>query len=301
MQRIALIGSAAGWGSPDSRSGAGAKVFADHVQKHPLPHSYWRAQVQVDDLFKGAMPKGRKATYPFVKTQCERLASEVQQALAAGEFPITVGGDHSMAMGTWSGVITERQAHQNFGLIWLDAHMDAHTPETAHEGKWGGNWHGMPLAHLMGQGDRALNQIGSAGAKINPQHLVLVGIRSFEPSEAKLLRRLGVRVIYMDEVKARGERAVMEEAYEIASAAKDGFGISIDLDGFNPEEAPAVSTREPEGLSAKRLLPIFKRLAADPQLRAVEIAEFNPSQDENNKTLQLLSQIVTSFAEGRNR
>src|SRR5690606_33062767 len=101
MQRMALIGSAAGWGSPDSRSGAGAKVFADYVQKHPLPYSYWRAQVQVDDFVKGDAPKGRKATYPLVKAQCARLAQAVQQTLAAGEFPITVGGDHSMAMGTW--------------------------------------------------------------------------------------------------------------------------------------------------------------------------------------------------------
>lgn len=298
--RIALIGSASGWGSPDSLSGEGATAFAAFIKKHPQHGMYWRAQVDVEDIRAGKPAKGRKATYPLVLAQCSRLAAEVQSSMAEGDFPVTVGGDHSMAMGTWAGVVTHENAHKNFGLIWLDAHMDAHTPDTAHEGKWGGNWHGMPLAHLMGEGDEGLRTIASKNAKIDPKHLVLVGIRSFEPGEAKLLRKLGVRVMYMDEVKARGERAVLEEAYRIAAAAEGGFGISIDLDGFTPADAPAVSTREPEGLVAKRVLPELKRMAADPRLKAVEIAEFNPSQDENDKTLSLLTTIVNAIAQGRN-
>src|SRR5438105_6127231 len=162
-----------------------------------------------------------------VSRLCSLLATAVADSLRGGRLPCVLGGDHSCAGGTWTGVA--RSLRGALGLVWVDAHMDSHTPGTSHSGRL----HGMPLAWLLGQDDDPL--YGLASGVLDPRHVCLIGVRSFEPEEDERLARLGVRVFMIDEVRGRGLDAVFEEALAIVSTGTAAFGISIDLDVVTPE------------------------------------------------------------------
>jgi len=225
----------------------------------------------------------------YTEESCHKLYRQVRETLKKGDFPVTIGGDHSMAMGTWSGVVDHYDLKRKFGLIWIDAHLDAHTPETSASHAM----HGMPAAHLLGYGSENFVNIGTEGAKISPNHLVYIGVRSYESEEHALIKGLGIRVYYMDEVRDRGFNVVMNEALEYVKKYTDAFGLTIDLDAFDPERAPGVGTPEADGLCRQEFFPVIKKLGLDKQLKAVEIAEFNPDRDENDRTKRLILQLIT--------
>jgi arginase len=208
------------------------------------------------------------------------LSLEVLASLRDHHFPVVIGGDHSCAVGTWRGVAAAYEGP--VGLVWLDAHMDAHTRATSPSG----NLHGMPLAHLLGEwgGTRALA----------PGHISLIGIRSYEPEEQALLERLGVRVYYMDEVRERGLDAVMSEALATATRGTRAFGISLDIDAVDPEAAPAVNTPAAAGIAPDDLMRALGRAAATPGLAAVELVEYNPQADARGRTAELVTAALAA-------
>lgn len=232
--------------------------------------------------------------YPHILDVSNTVAREIAEILHAQPLtmPVVIGGDHSVAIGTWSGVIANLNAQGEFGLVWIDAHMDAHTPITSVQGKWGGHFHGMPLAHLLGHGDKDLCEIGSKKAKLKGKHLVLVGTRSYEPGEEKLLRDEGVTIFTMDDIKRDGLDAVMEKAIAIASSAPKGWGISLDVDAFDPEDMPAVGTPEPNGIRAKDFLHFLSSYKWRSRPRALEIVEYIPAKDQTGVGLQLIEKIL---------
>ena len=178
------------------------------------------------------------------------LADAVAGALASKTLPVVIGGDHSIAVGTWGGVARARAAMPGqgapFGLVWFDAHLDAHTMETSPSL----NPHGMSAAVLLGHGDSELLAIG--GAVLRPENFCYIGARSYEPGEHALLQRLGVRIVYMEEIHRRGLKAVVADAVAIATAGTTGFGITIDLDGFEPRTHRASASRRRTGCAATR-------------------------------------------------
>src|SRR2546422_10334736 len=144
-----------------------------------------------------------------VSRLCSLLASAVADSLRHGRLPCVLGGDHTCAGGTWTGVA--RTLRGDLGLVWVDAHMDSHTPGTSHTGRL----HGMPLAWLLGQDDDPL--YGLASGVVAPSRVALIGVRSFEPEEQERLNRLGVRVFHIEEIQRRGLDAVFDEALAIAT------------------------------------------------------------------------------------
>lgn len=206
---------------------------------------------------------------------CTRLAHRVQAALEAGHFPLVVGGDHSCAIGTWSGVHQWLGARGTLGLIWIDAHMDSHTFDTTPSGAL----NGMPLACLLGYGEQALTGIVTTEPKLRPEHVCLLGVRSYEEGEAALLKKLGVRVISMAEIRKRGVTATLAEAIAIASNGTSGYGVSIDLDVLDPAEESGVGSPAPDGLSCSELERALRLLRNDPGMLAMEIVEYNPHHD----------------------
>ena len=172
--------------------------------------------------------------------------------------------------------------------MWIDAHMDAHTPRTSHTGRL----HGMPLAWLLGEDDDPL--YGLTTGVIEPQHVVLIGVRSFEKEEKVRLERLGVRVVYMEEIRSRGIKPVMDEAIGIATRGTTAFGISIDLDVVSPDEAPGVGTPVRGGLTYREAQLAMEMLAASGKLRSLEVAEVNPILDQGNRTAALAVELVAS-------
>jgi len=222
-----------------------------------------------------------------ISNYCRDLCKKSAQIINSNGFPVAIGGDHSMAIGTWSGVTTALNAEGNFGLIWFDAHMDSHTPKTSLSGAY----HGMPVATLMGYGDKELCSIGSDKAKISPKHLCIIGARSYESAEEELLNKLGVKVFYIDEVKKRGIEEVFSEAIAIAKKA-EYFGVSIDLDAFDPHVAPATASLEKNGLLADDIFRPLEICAKEKKFRALEIAEYNPHMDKDGKTEKLIFDLI---------
>lgn len=278
---LRLIGAASGSGAQDPGCHAGppalhrAHAFDDLNRR---PDLTWGEM-----LFPRQRLEGKTAQ---VADLCQRLQQAVAQARQRGETPVVLGGDHSCAIGTWSGV--RASSTEPVGLLWLDAHLDSHTPESSHSGAL----HGMPLACLLGQGDRRLVSVGGPRPKLRPEEVALIGVRSWEAEERDFLDRLGVRVYGIEEVRRRGLPAVFAEALGRVRNAPGGYGVSLDLDVFDPREAPGVGSPEPAGLSQTELLPCLAGLAGDPALLALELAEFNPDRDAGGRTAALAARLI---------
>jgi arginase len=204
---------------------------------------------------------------------------------------VVIGGDHSCAMGTWGGVLNATHKPEEFGLIWIDAHMDAHTFATSPSG----NIHGMPIAALLGQGGPSLARLCPARGKLSAENLKMMCMRSFEPEEVELLRSLNVTV-YSDYELQQCENfpAFFRSVVDRAAQRWERFGISIDLDGVDPNDAPAVGSPEPGGIPAKTLCAALRTVQNHQKLVGIEIAEFEPTQDQNHKTRSLISDIIAS-------
>jgi arginase len=217
----------------------------------------------------------------IVAQACDALAGAVAGARAEGRFPIILGGDHSIAMGTWSGLRRTLDREASFELLWIDAHMDCHDPSTSPSGAL----HGMPLACLLGRCHIDLSGIACPGPPLRPDQVTQIGIRSFEPEEEDFARKSGLKTIHMDEITARGLDTVMPRP-------SGAFGITLDLDAIDPQDAPAVGTPEPGGIRAADLLPVLSRLLASPHCLALEIAEYSPPHDVEGRTAALIEAIL---------
>lgn len=224
-----------------------------------------------------------------VCTVAARLSRRTRELVSLGRLPVVLGGDHSCAIGTWKGIARALAPHGPPGLVWIDAHMDAHTPETTPSGML----HGMPLACLLGYGDPRLAL--EPCTALDPRRCCLVGVRSFEAGEAALLERLGVKVFPMYEVQRRGLTEVMAEALAIARNGAGSYGISLDLDAVDPCDAPGVGSAVAGGLRAADLRHALARLGHDPAFAALEIVEYNPYRDRNGATARLIEEIVLSL------
>jgi arginase len=227
---------------------------------------------------------GERRKQAAVSRLCGELAAAVAAARRLGRLPCVIGGDHTCAGGTWTGVA--RTLAGNLGLVWVDAHMDSHTPATSHTGRL----HGMPLAWLLGQDDDPL--YGLSAGVLDPEHVCLVGVRSYEPEEDERLRRLGVRVVFMDEVRSRGIDTVLDEAVRIATRGTSGFGVSIDLDVVTPEDAPHVGTPVKDGVTSAGLARALERIPSQPGLAAVELVEYSPRLDRDGSTARVAVDLL---------
>ena len=287
--QVNLIGFASGMGAPTSDTARGPEVIkqlgvAKRLQECGV-NAKWKyfLQTPLQNL-------DRQLRHNYLALQFRILAQEVARSIRHQQRFAVIGGDHSCAIGTWSGAAYQIKNLGSLGLIWIDAHMDSHTFVTSHTGAL----HGMPLACLLGFGEQRYTNILSANPKIAPQNVCLIGVRSYETEEAQLLKNLGIRVIFMQEVKNRGLKNVMQEAIKIVTSDTAGFGISIDLDSIDPLAAPGVSTPELDGISKEDLLDALKVIPKMENLMGVEIAELNPKFDLQQITANLAIDLLTT-------
>lgn len=282
-----IIGAAIGLGARDGRCEQGPYVLERDVVaklKRQRLAIEWAQTIHARGSRRGESP------LPSIVAFCRQLAQATYEVTSDGQRTWVLGGDHSCAIGTWSGISRALSSRGPLGLIWIDAHMDSHTPDTSPSSAV----HGMPLACLLGFGPAPLLELCAINSKLLPQHVCVVGVRSFEPAEASLLERLGVRVYHMDEVKQRGAVTVLAEAVARVQPHTAGFGISIDLDAIDPSDAPGVGTPEPRGIVGKELTAALAQLSDNPQLLAMEIAEFNPQKDVHGITAALIYELLSS-------
>ena len=214
------------------------------------------------------------------------------KTLEEGMTPLLLGGDHSLAAGSVSGVAEfYRRQGQKIGVLWIDAHSDINTPDTSPSG----NVHGMPLAALLGLGPEPLGKIFGYSPKISPENTVLVGVRDIDAAERANIRRAGVAHVYtMRDIDERGMRAVMEEAIEAAGSGTAGYHVSLDMDWIDPEDAPGVGTPVRGGATYREAHLAMEILADDGRLLSFEIVEVNPVIDEHNRTADLAVELACS-------
>jgi len=226
-----------------------------------------------------------------ITATCTTSAELVLKTLEAGKVPLVIGGDHSVAAGTVSGVAKYfRRKNQKIGLIWIDAHTDMNTPESSPSG----NVHGMPLAALMGLPPFELGKIYDFSPKVQPENCVLVGIRDVDNFEKENIRKSGVEVFTMRDIDERGMRAVMEDALRMAGNGTAGYHVSLDMDWIDPEDAPGVGTPVWSGATYREAHLAMEIIADHGRMTSFEIVEVNPVIDERNQTADLAVELALS-------
>ena len=244
-----------------------------------------------------ARPESRQPEDPsarFVKpiaSCCQRLRQRVERILDDGVFPIVIGGDHSIAVGTVAGISSWYHARgEKIGLIWFDAHADMNIPETSPSG----NVHGMPLAACLGMGHEALVNLAATHPMVSAEHSVLIGIRDVDDGERRLVRESGIKAYSMRELDILGMDRVVHEAIEIATTGTVGFHLSFDLDGVDPAEAPGVGTPVTGGVTKRESHLLLEHAHESGKLVGLEMTEINPILDHQNRTAELAVDLILS-------
>lgn len=220
---------------------------------------------------------------------CTQLSNKVSEVIVQGRFPLVLGGDHSIAIGTLAGLA---QHYQNLGVIWYDAHADLNTPATSPSG----NIHGMPLAISIGLGDERLIQIGGDKPKVKPENIIIIGARSVDPGERELIREKGIKLYTMHEIDRMGMTKVIEETIAYFKERNvDGVHLSLDLDGLDPLYTPGVGTPVPGGITYRESHLAMEMLEEEGIITSAEFVEVNPILDERNKTADVAVALMGSL------
>ena len=217
----------------------------------------------------------------------EELAGIVTTSLQEGDFPLVLGGDHSIGLGSINGVAN---VHKNVGVLWIDAHADFNTDQSTPSG----NIHGMILASLAGLGNSSLTNIGGWSPKIHKETIVIVGARDLDPGEQELLRTNSIHVFTMSEIDQLGITEVMQQALAIAGQNNDGIHLSLDMDALDPTEAPGVGTPVRGGLTYREAHLAMELIADSHKLVSMDVVEVNPILDRENATALLAVELVLS-------
>lgn len=284
---LSIIGAASALGAPfpgnaDAPDALQRSGLCERLTNAGI-HCVWSETLRPLDLPEAAtdMDARLRANAAFA----QRLSSHLA-ALEAGRFPLVLGGDHAVAVGTWRGI--GRRLGSAPGLLWIDAHLDSHTADSTHSG----NIHGMPLAALLGLGHSSLTEV--AGPRFDPSRVCIVGARAWEPEERTRLHQLGVRVFDIDQIHRRGLPTVFCEALSIVrgSDGQSGFGVSIDLDALDPAAIPAVSCPEPDGLDPQALADVLLTLRNCGDLVGLEIVEYRPDLDSGGQVARWVAELA---------
>ncbi|HBB53420.1 MAG TPA: hypothetical protein DCZ80_05920 [Legionellales bacterium] len=272
MKTIQTIGFAAGAAANNVDTALGPWYW----YYHPELFKAFHLNLKFLDMIEYTCIEKGQAVLPQLQQALYRLSSSIQKNWSQDGPLLVLGGDHSVAMGTWPYIT---QVYRTLGLLWVDAHLDAHTPDSSTTK----NLHGMPLAKLLGLwGDKRV---------FSPEQVCVIGIRSYEPKEYHHLQSLGVKLIMMDEILQKGLSKTLQEAIDYLKNNCTHLGLSIDLDAFDPIDCPGVGYRENNGIRSQDFFDFFQRLAYKDWV-AIEIAEFNPIQDIEQKTALWLPQFL---------
>jgi len=254
---------------------------------------------QVEDAGNVAVPQPEEQPYGEKKARflgeiaetCKGVAEVVRKSLDEDLFPLVLGGDHSIAVGTAAGVAAHfHKTSKRVGLIWLDAHGDMNTPDTSPSG----NVHGMPLAAIMGSGPPELTGLAGVVPMIEPRSVSLVGIRELDAKERRFVKESGVHVFTMRDIDERGMREVMAEALRFSGDDTAGIAVSLDMDFVDPSDAPGVGTPVRGGVTYREAHLALEMIADTRSMVSFELVEINPVIDLHNTTATLGVELVLS-------
>lgn len=223
-----------------------------------------------------------------VKEMSGMVGEQVYRAVSSGAFPLVLGGDHSVAIGTLAGLTGH---YRNPGVIWFDAHGDLNTEDTSPSG----NIHGMALAVALGLSSFKLSDIPGAGDNIRKEHVVIIGTRDLDPGEKEIIRSNGIACFSMHDIDRLGMSTVLEKAIAIAGNGTDGIHLSFDMDSLDPLEAAGVGTPVPGGLSYREAHFAMELLHETRRITSMDLVEVNPMLDPENKTSRLAVELIASL------
>jgi arginase len=233
--------------------------------------------------------KNEPRCIPEIREVSLAVAAAVEAAMDKGTLPVTIGGDHSLAIGSLAGVSSyHRRKQQNFGLIWFDAHGDINTPETSPSG----NVHGMPLAVGLGHGDDRFTKLLNFAPKVDPKRTVLIGIRDLDVLEREMIAKTGITVFTMRDIDQLGLGSVLDLAFGAVGYDVEGIHLSFDIDVMDPLAAPGVSTPARGGMTYREAVHALTLLAETGLVRSFDVAELNPACDVQNQTAEVAVELI---------
>jgi arginase len=301
-KKVGLLGVPIGFGAGKKGSELGATAIRlAHIRGGSLVSHIAELGYAVDDFgdvevarpnYVADAAENPKYLREMVETS-RRSAAEVKKILASGAMPVILGGDHSIAIGTFSGISSYfHERDEEVGLIWFDAHADINTPETSQSG----NIHGMPLAAILGLGNLELVNLEGFAPKINPKYCAHVGARDLDLGEKQRIRQLVMRQNFftMSDIDRRGMVACVEDAVKIASQAPAGYAVTFDVDIIDPRFAPGSGTLVRGGVTYREAHLALEVIAERGGMRSFEIVEVNPMLDEHNITVELAGELILS-------
>lgn len=266
-------------------AGLGAKLRelglkVDREEDIPVPSMETRSEEDSEARYK-----------PQILDVCTQLALRTKEILDEGRFPLVLGGDHSIAMGTVSGASAHyRGRSEPMGLLWFDAHGDMNVPGISPSG----NIHGMPLAHLLGRGDPDLANILGFAPKVDPKNVAVVGLRSLDGGEKEIIRESGIRALTMRDIDERGMASVAEEALNVVTNGTAGFHLSFDVDGCDPAVIPGSGTLVPGGVRFREAHLLMEYCADSRKMSSLEVVELNPFLDDRNISAERTLHLIMS-------
>lgn len=295
-----MLGVPLGFGAGRRGSGLGTRTMRQTlVRGKRLDQLIAELGYEVNDYGDLDLPRPVRSVAPDehprflaeMREAVEKIAPAVRKILENGEFPIILGGDHSIELPTFSGISSYfHQRGEECGLIWFDAHADINTPETSPSG----NLHGMPLAHLLGKGLPEFVNLEGFAPKLNPKYFVQIGARDLDLGEKRLIREMGLNVFTMHDIDRRGMAHCIEKAIAIASQASGGFAVTFDVDVLDPIDAPGSGTLVRGGISYREAHLALEIVAESQKMRTFEIVEVNPMLDTHNRTSELAIELILS-------
>ena len=301
-KKVGIIGVPLGYGAEKTGSELGVEsirsspIRGKHLLDHIQDLGYDVRDLGDVDIVKplAAAPEQANPKYlPELAATSANIAAAVRDALADNRLPVLLGGDHSIAIGSFSGISSHfREAGEDVGLIWFDAHADINTPETS----MSGNIHGMPLAMILGEGPSELVGLGGFAPKLKPEYFAHVGARDLDLGERRRINdhKLRDNFFTMSDIDKRGMLACVEEAIAIASKASGGFAVTFDVDMIDPRFAPGSGTLVRGGATYREAHLALEVIAEHGGMRSFEIVEVNPLLDQNNITVELASELILS-------
>lgn len=296
MNRVDIIGAATTFGQPR----LGVDLGPDALRYANLAEEIEKLNIEVND--KGNIYSDIKVNvaehsqgdantlknYDQVVDFNEKLAKSVDESVENGSFPLIIGGDHSLAIGSLAGISGH---YENLGIIWYDAHGDLNNSHTSPSG----NIHGMPLAISCGVGDEKLVNLYKEGPKVKPENIVLIGMRDLDEGEKEYISDNDILTFTMTDIKEKGISAVMKESLEYLQDKTDGIHLSLDVDALDPMETPGTGTPVDGGLSLSETLSAMTRLHDSDKVTSMDLVEVNPLLDDKNKTAKKAVSIASAF------
>lgn len=301
-KKVGLIGIPLGYGAGQVGSELGvtsirlASVRGHRLVEHIAELGYEFKDYGNVEIIQPESVAAKEENPKYLKemlASCQNMAADVERILSDGAFPIILGGDHAIAMGSFSGISKHfKDKNEEVGLIWFDAHADINTPATSQSG----NLHGMPLAVLLGQGEESLVNLGGFSPKLNPKFIAHIGARDLDTGEKGWIRELGLvdNFFTMRDIDERGMFAVANDAIAIASQAPGGFAVTFDVDVIDPRFAPGSGTLVRGGITYREAHLGLELIAEQGGMRSFEIVEVNPALDQANQTSELAIELILS-------